>query len=102
MPTETPQLFEFGEEAISAELASKLSGWLSRGEFVILKTVIAAKCKLAEQDAIKACYESSDYPNFQLLSQEAMQRAVRYRTCLGVLDEIAEQGNNLNTVKLKR
>jgi hypothetical protein len=102
MPKETPQPFEFGAETIPAELISQLRGWLSRGEFTTLRTVIAAKCKLAEQEAIQGCYNSQDSLNFQLFSQEAMQRAVRYRTCLSVLDEIAEQGSNLHTIKLKR
>lgn len=102
MPKETPQPFEFVAEPIPAELVNQLRAWIARGEFTTLRTVIAAKCKLAEQEAVKACYESKDSANYQLLSQEAMQRASRYRNCLGVLDEIAEQGSNLFSVKLKR
>lgn len=86
-------------EPLEANLAKKLRDWLSKPEADILKAVVAAKMRLAQEQALVSCMKADDTNAYDLKSMAEMKLAHCYQTALDVLDEITN--TPLETLKLK-
>lgn len=93
MITATPTKIEDAKELA-------LRNWLEKGEFNLLKEVIAAKGKAelakATQDAILA----KEHPNYFSIANGHVIEAHKFATCIQVLDELANQKDPFQLVKL--
>lgn len=102
MPTDLGQLLRLEAEPIPEETAKLFRQWLDKPEGKLLRTLITAKCRLSEQDALMLAHKTIDSGNYSLLTDDAMKRAMHYQISLRVLEEFSDTTKPLHTVKLKR
>jgi len=102
MGKESAEMFQLEAEPVSMELEKAFYEWLAKPEARVLRTALAAHCRLAEQEALTQAHASQDTPNSELMSTEAMRRACDLGRCLALLDRFAERELKPITLKLKR
>lgn len=88
-------------EPLEQPRAENLRLWLAKPEGQTLRTVIAAKLRLKQEEALKAGMRADDANSYDLKASAEMKEAHRFQIALSVIEHIADTNTPLETIKLK-
>lgn len=88
-------------EPLAIDTAKKLRDWLRKPEAQTLRTVIGAKFRLAQEEALLDGMKADGSNGYGEKATLDLKKASRYATALNVIEEIANPETPLETIKLK-
>lgn len=97
------KLYAIRQEPLVEERKNALKQWLAKPELALLMSVIAARGRVAEQEAIDQAHkasETADTPERRMMIGSAVMQSQRYFDAINILTELQSNPDSWHTLKL--